>query len=75
MIKEFDLPDSNRIKPGIGEATRAVLRRMPERLMLRNNDSNDLKHLSHLANYRDIPIEIRPDLPFQATVIIQKMGQ
>ena len=75
MIKEFNLPDSNRIKPGIGEATRAVLRRMPDRLMLRNNDSNDLKHLSHLANSRNIPIEIRPDLPFQATVIIQKLGQ
>lgn len=75
LSKEFDLPDTNRIKPGIGEATRAVLRRMPERLMLQNNSNADLQHLSHLARSRNIPIEIRPDLPFQATVIIQKLGQ
>jgi hypothetical protein len=69
--------DTNRIKPGIGEATRAVLRRQPERLILRDERDPDVGHLVHLARRGGIAVEIRPDLPppWRATAIIRSVGR
>ena len=36
LMRGHDVADRNRIKPGIAEATRAVLRRLPERLLVRD---------------------------------------
>jgi hypothetical protein len=41
--------DVNRIKPGIAEATRALLRRVPDRLFLADATDPDLDHLRRLA--------------------------
>jgi hypothetical protein len=49
--------DRNRIKPGIAEATRAFLRRVPDRLFLREPDDPDVAHLVHLAEQARVPAE------------------
>lgn len=53
----FGVLDRNRVKPGIAEATRALLRRMPERLLVSDPDDPDLAHLVALARARGVPIE------------------
>ena len=66
----------NRIKPGIAEATRAILRRKPERVLVASPDDPDLAALLHLAASAGIEIEILPGriAPYRAITLIRKAG-
>ena len=67
--------DRNRIKPGIAEATRALLRRVPDRLFLRNRDDPDVAHLLLLAEQAKVPIEqLSADSAYRAVAIIRDLG-
>lgn len=67
--------DRNRIKPGIAEATRALLRRMPERLLVRDRRDADVAHLLHLAAEHGIPVEpLGNGSHYRAVAIIRSLG-
>jgi hypothetical protein len=66
--------DWHRLKPGIGEATRSLLRRVPSGILLRDPAAEDVAHIVWLANRRSVKIEAWPDLPYQAAAIIQTLG-
>ena len=74
-MARYGVRDENRVKPGIGESTRALLRRVPERLVVRDARGADVRHLLHLAGESGVPVEVRRDLPFRATVIIRTLGE
>lgn len=65
------ISDRNLVKPGIGEATRVLLRRLPERLVLRDRELPAVQHLITLAREKHVPIEIRPSLHLNAVSIIR----
>lgn len=69
------LRDENRVKPGIGESARALLRRVPDRLLLRCPRDGGVRPLLHLADEAGVPVEIHPTLPYRAAVIIQTLGE
>ena len=69
--KQYGISDINLIKPGIGEATRVLLRRVPERLIVRDTNAPDVAHLLLLANEKAIPVTIEPALPYQAVALIR----
>lgn len=71
MRERFGVTDVNHVKPGIGEATRVLLRRVPERLLLRDADWPDVAHLRLLAAERGVPEEIDPALPYRAAALIR----
>jgi hypothetical protein len=75
MMARYGVRDENRVKPGIGESARALLRRLPDRLLLRDARGDDVRPLLHLASEAGVPVEIHPDLPYRATVIIQTLGE
>ena len=72
LAADLGIDDRNRIKPGIAEATRAVLRRAPERVLLASGEDPDLDGLLHLARQAGVPLEIRgTELhPYRAVTII-----
>lgn len=70
----YGIGESNRIKPGLGEATRALLRRVPERLLVQATEGSDLAHLLHLAKRRGVTVEHRPDLPYRAVALLRALG-
>jgi hypothetical protein len=73
-MARFGVRDRNRIKPGIAEATRAVLRRVPERLLVRDPDDPDVRHLVHLALERALAVDLLPpESSFRAVSIIREM--
>ncbi len=74
MLRRTGIEDINRVKPGIGEATRALLRRVPERLFVRQPQEQEVKHLMTLAAQKGIVAEIDPALPYRACAIIKTMG-
>jgi hypothetical protein len=76
LMRDDQVADRNRIKPGIAEATRAVLRRLPERLLVRDPADADVRHLLLLAGERGLPVARLPaDSLFRAATIIRTLGQ
>ena len=65
------ITDVNLIKPGIGEATRVLLRRLPRLLILRDPNAPDVSHLKVLATEKSVPLIVDVDLPYQAVSLIQ----
>ncbi|MDR0354277.1 MAG: cysteine protease StiP family protein [Deltaproteobacteria bacterium] len=63
----------NHVKPGIGEATRTLLRRAPEVLYLKNPGAPDVRHLEILAEEKKTPVIRDPDLPCQAAAVIKNL--
>lgn len=73
LAERFDVTNLNRIKPGIAEATRAVLRRVPDQVLVRSRDDADVQLLIHLTNRAGIQVqEAGADLgPYRAVTIIR----
>jgi len=67
----FDIADPNRIKPGIGEATRVLLRRTPWLLLVRGGGGPDIDHLLQLADERNVIVERFDDMPFAACGLVR----
>jgi len=74
LAAEYDISNRNRIKPTIAEATRAILRRDPERILLAAADHPDTVLLRHLCSERDINITVlgAKILPYQAITLIKE---
>lgn len=73
MALEFGVANRHRIKPGIGESTRALLRRVPDRLLVADATAQDLLHLVLLAEQKQVPVHHVSDLPYRATAIIREV--
>lgn len=65
------IADVNMIKPGIGEATRVLLRRSPRLLILRDAGAPEVAHLVLLAQEKNIPMVVDPELPYHAVSLIR----
>ena len=77
IAKEYNIGNRNRIKPTIAEATRAILRRDPERILLACADHPDTLLLRHLCHERDIHISVLGDkiLPYHAITLIKQRSK
>lgn len=66
VMEHYQATDLNMVKPGIGETTRALLRRVPERILINPNSAEDLSHVLSLAEERSVPVEPLPfkDVPY-----------
>lgn len=71
--EEFQIEDVNYIKPGIAEATRVMLRRIPACLILKDELDPDVQHLVLLAHEKKISILKRPFMPFKAVAFIKAL--
>ena len=69
--REHRVSDLNRIKPGIAEATRALLRRKPGLLLIKDPDAADVAHALLLARQKGVPVQVDAAMPFQAATLIQ----
>lgn len=75
IATEYGIESKNRIKPGIAEATRAVLRRVPDHVLVRNRTDQDVSLLVHLAEAKGIIVKQRAEImgPYRAITIIKKV--
>ncbi|NMM26299.1 MAG: cysteine protease StiP family protein [Glaciimonas sp.] len=70
-MAQYGIDDVNLVKPGIGEATRVLLRRVPRLLILRDPDAPDVAHLKVLATEKSVRLIVDADLPYQAVSLIR----
>lgn len=75
LAAQYQITSINRIKPGIAEATRAVLRRVPDHVLVRAKEDPDVALLVHLAGEKGITITAVGDAigPYRAVTIIKKV--
>jgi len=71
LQKEFEVKDINYIKPGIGESTRVLLRRVPHIIMVKDIGLENVAHLIHLAKEKDVEVVEKKGLPYTALAIIK----
>ncbi|HAO31945.1 MAG TPA: tellurite-like stress resistance cysteine protease StiP [Candidatus Competibacter sp.] len=71
LYLRYQVADRNFIKPGVAEATRVLLRRLPYLLLLRDPDAPDVGHLRALAAGKRVPVLIETDMPIQAAALIK----
>ncbi|WP_323749762.1 phosphoribosyltransferase domain-containing protein [Curtobacterium sp. VKM Ac-1376] len=71
---EYGIDDLHLIKPGVGETTRVLLRRVPWQVLVRDPDDVDIAHVVALARERGVPVVTRPDLSYSCVGLIHPLG-
>jgi hypothetical protein len=75
LIRErYGIESVNFVKPGVGEATRVLLRRVPWKILVRDTDQPDHKHLRMLAAQRGVPVEVVPDLAYSCMGLVRRLS-
>ena len=76
IAKAFSMKDINLIKPGIGETTRVLLRRVPWKILIDERYEQDpqLKHLLQLAEEKNVPIVHYPLTHYKCCGIISQLA-
>ncbi|WP_027234090.1 cysteine protease StiP domain-containing protein [Leisingera caerulea] len=76
IMEIYQTENPNRVKPGIAEATRAVLRRKPHHVLVSSEADPDLQALIHLCKEGGVDYSVRPDLtgPYRAVTVISKVS-
>ncbi|MDQ0990631.1 phosphoribosyltransferase [Streptomyces sp. V3I7] len=64
ISEEYGIHDVNLVKPGVGETTRVLLRRVPWKILARAGAGADLDHVRLLAQQRGVPVEEVGELPY-----------
>ena len=69
---EYALSSVNLVKPGVGETTRVLLRRVPWRVLVREGGLPEHRHIRLLAAERGVPVEVSPDLAYSCVGLIKE---
>lgn len=75
ICREFGLPSQHLAKPGVGETTRVLLRRLPWQILVNPERRTDLAHIELLAAERGVPTRVVADLPYSAVGLIRPHEQ
>ncbi|MFB9540812.1 MULTISPECIES: phosphoribosyltransferase [Streptomyces] len=70
ICAEYGIHDVNLVKPGVGETTRVLLRRVPWKILARAGAGSDLDHVRLLAEQRGVPVEEAAGLPYTCVGLI-----
>lgn len=76
IAEAFGVSDINFVKPGIGETTRVLLRRVPWKVLVYENweEDSSLRHLLRLAEEKGVPVECYPLRHYKCCGIIKKIA-
>lgn len=70
VSEEYGIHNVNLVKPGVGETTRVLLRRVPWKILMRADAYESLQHVRLLAEGRGVPIEVVPELAYSCIGLI-----
>jgi hypothetical protein len=70
LSAEYGIGDVNLVKPGVGETTRVLLRRVPWRVLVHPDAGADIEHVRLLAEQRGVPVEEVPGLEYRCVGLI-----
>ena len=70
LSEEYGIHNVNLVKPGVGETTRVLLRRVPWKVLVHPAAKAEVAHVLLLAEQRGVPVEEVPGLPFSCVGMI-----
>ncbi len=70
ISREYGIDNVNLVKPGVGETTRVLLRRIPWKILVRPGAEENLQHILLLAAQRGVDVVEVPDLPYSSVGLI-----
>ncbi|MET9427085.1 phosphoribosyltransferase [Streptomyces sp. NPDC003036] len=70
ISEKYGIHDVNLVKPGVGETTRVLLRRVPWKILAQRGAGADLDHVRLLAHQRGVPVEEVDGLPYTCVGLI-----
>ena len=75
IASEFGINDINKIKPGVGETIRVLLRRIPEVILIRPNANKQfIEPIIRLTKEKNVPIKEYPLLGYNTCGIIKNIS-
>jgi hypothetical protein len=75
IAKYFGIDDISKIKPGVGETTRVLLRRVPYCVIVRNlEDIDKFAHIKRLCEEKNVPIKEYPLQMYNVCGIIKNLS-
>ena len=72
---DYGLGSINFVKPGVGETTRVLLRRVPWKILVDAPDRPEHDHIRLLAADRGVPVTHDPDLAYACVGLIKDVTQ
>ncbi|XAS64789.1 phosphoribosyltransferase domain-containing protein [Micrococcaceae bacterium Sec5.8] len=73
ISRSFGINNVNLVKPGVGETTRVLLRRVPWKVLVRPDAVSELAHVLHLAEQRGVEVLSVPDLAYSCVGLIHPL--
>jgi hypothetical protein len=70
---EFEIESTHYIKPGVGETTRVLLRRIPWKILMRDPSSPFVKHILMLAEEKGVEVVPYPNLKYLCCGLIKSV--
>ncbi|EKN69510.1 hypothetical protein BABA_08786 [Neobacillus bataviensis LMG 21833] len=70
---EFSIESTHYIKPGVGETTRVLLRRVPWKILMRDPSSPFVKHILMLAEEKGVEVVPYPELNYLCCGLIKSV--
>lgn len=75
IASEFSISDINKIKPGVGETIRVLLRRVPDVILIKPNaNPKSIEPIIRLAKEKNVPIKEYPLLGYNTCGIIKDIS-
>lgn len=71
--QQFDIQTINHIKPGVGETTRVLLRRVPWKILVNPHATQNLAHILLLAKKRGVAVESYEQMPYACCGLIKDL--
>ncbi|MFJ7734174.1 cysteine protease StiP family protein [Lysinibacillus sp. NPDC097231] len=71
--EEFGIDNVHFIKPGVGETTRVLLRRIPWKILINPKHIDELEHILLLARERNVPIEEYSNMSYSCCGLIKEV--
>ena len=70
ISQDYGINNVNLVKPGVGETTRVLLRRVPWRVLIRRDSYDSLAHIRLLAESKGVEVQVVDDLAYSCIGII-----
>ncbi len=72
--QHFNIQNRNHVKPGVGETTRVLLRRVPWKILVNPTVGEELTHIYMLAQERGVEVEHYPNMPYSCCGLIKELS-
>jgi hypothetical protein len=70
VSEQYGIHNVNLVKPGVGETTRVLLRRVPWKILVNPDALDDMRHVLLLAEQRGVEVELVAGLPYSCIGLI-----